>query len=125
MPLMRALFAVVALVGQLAVGSLVLPDRSDAASLAGIETTMVLCGNSAATRMTDGRATPAHRNHPLQAGRALDLALELPAVILLPASFLPPPRLVAGSGIAALPPARAPPTTAAWAWRARGPPVLA
>ncbi|WP_419729473.1 hypothetical protein [Lichenicola sp.] len=119
-PLLRALFAVVALVGQLAVSSLVLPDRSDAAALSRVDAATVLCMSGTTTQ-----TPPAHRHHPLHAARPLDLALELPAVILLPGSGLPPPRLPIGGERILLPPARAPPAATAWAWRARDPPDLA
>ena len=122
---MRALFAVLALVGQLAVGSLVLPDRTDAASLSHLDATIVLCRSSPSGHAIEGRGNPTHRHHPLQVARSLDLVLELPSVILPPASHLPPPSLAVGGASLKLPPARAPPLTAAWAWRARGPPVLA
>ena len=125
MPLLRALFAVLALVGQLAVGSLVLPDRLDAASVARINATMVLCKSSSVDRVGAGHVAPAHRHHPVQHARAPEQSLELPAAILLPAVELPPPPLPVRRDMATLPPSRAPPCTAAWAWRARAPPILA
>lgn len=120
-PVMQALLAIVALVSQLALGSLVLPDPAAAKSAAEFRAATVLCRSAA-----HHQAPPTHqRRQPTQqAASPLD-ALELAAVILPPAVMLPLPHLPPGSRMAILPPARAPPASMVRAQRARGPPRLA
>lgn len=122
MPLIRALFAIVALVSQLALGSLVLPDQAAARSIVDVRSATVLCKSS-----PPGLKLPSHQErHPTQETVCLlDGALELPAVILIPAVILPPLRLPTAGRLIGLPPARAPPSAVRWAQRARGPPNLA
>ena len=114
MTLLRAVFAVVALVSQMVLGSLVLPP-AQARAAATLDDAIVLCGSPAPHQ---------HRHPDSGTTRPLDLALELPAVIPLPPVALPP---VPRSAVAAmaLPPARAPPARADRAAHARDPPRLA
>jgi hypothetical protein len=110
-----------ALVSQIMLGSLVLPDRAAARPLAALQTAMILC------RSEPARTMPSHhrQHHPIHGTACLlDVALELPAVILTPAVIMPPPGLPTGSRMIALPPARAPPAAMVWTLRARGPPNL-
>ena len=122
MPVVRALIALVALVSQLALGSLVLPDQASARSMAEVRSATVLCKSS-----PPGQRLPSHQQrHPTQETACLlDGALELPAVILISAVILPPPRLPITGQPIGLPPARAPPSAVRWMQRARGPPTLA
>ena len=118
--LLRALLAIVALVSQLTLGSLVLPDASSAASL---DAVTILCTSASA-----GTPAPAH-HHPRPVDQPLGelaAALTLPALLLLPSAFRPPrsPATV-GRRFVALPPARGPPQRLAWALHVRGPPILA
>lgn len=119
LPLLRAVLAVVALASQLALGSLAPPDRTARDAVARLGDAMVLCGGVASPP-----AAPAHPHHPW-AARPLALALELPAVMLLPGVFVSAPVLHAMLRRLLPPPARAPPVPPAWAFHARGPPPLA
>lgn len=119
--MLRTVFAIVALVSQIMLGSLVLPDRAAARPLVALHDAMVLC------RSEPARMTPSHhrQRQPIRGTACLlDVALELPAVILMPAVIMPPRGLPTVSRMIALPPARAPPTTIVWTLRARGPPNL-
>ena len=113
----RALLAILALVSQLTLGGLVPASRGSSAD-ARLQQVAVLCG--AAT----GHAAP-DRRHSGRAACTTELALELPAVILMPAPALPAPVLALVARDVLLPPARAPPVAFAWALHARAPPFLA
>lgn len=121
-PALRAVLAIVALVSQLVLGSLALPDRADARPLVTLQAAMVLCGNGPSSR-----TTPHHqRRHPNQETCCLlEAVLALPAVVLTPAVIMPLPRLPIAGRQAALPPARAPPAAPVRIPRARDPPSLA
>jgi len=111
-----------ALISQIVLGSLVLPDRAAAGPMVALRAAMVLCESGPPPRMT-----PAHhrQRQPTRAMTcSLDAALELPAVILIPAVIVPPPSLPVAGRMIALPPARGPPAVIIWALRARGPPNL-
>ena len=116
------MFAIMALVSQIVLGSLLLPDRASARPVVALHTAMVLCKSGLHVEMT----SPHHRQqHPIQGTACLlDVTLELPAVILPPDVIMPPPGLPTGSRMIALPPARAPPAAMIWTLRARGPPNL-
>ncbi len=122
-PALRAVLAIVALVSQIVLGSLVLPDRADARPLATLRAAMVLCGSGASARTP----SPHHqRQHPgPETCCPLEMALELPAVILTPTVTMPPARLPIVARMTTLPPARAPPSALRWTQRARDPPNLA
>ncbi len=120
MPLMRAVLATVALVSQLLLGSLVLPDESTGAA-ARLRSVAVLCTSTAAATQAPGH----HRHHPgAPATCPLELALALPAVILLAAVVLPVLATAPATAPFAVPPARGPPAASAWALHARAPPHL-
>ncbi len=118
-PFMRAVLAAVALVSQLVLGSLVLPDASTGA--ARLRSVAVLCTGAAAATQA-----PAHHRHlPGEAAACpLEIALELPAVILLAAVALPLLATRPAATPFILPPARGPPASLAWALHARAPPRL-
>lgn len=113
----RALLAMLALVSQLTLGGLV-PASDGSGADARLQQVAVLCG--AAT----GHAAP-DRRHSGRAACTTELALELPAVILMPAPALPAPVPAMASRDVLLPPARAPPAAFGWALHARAPPFLA
>ncbi len=120
MPLMRAVLATLALVSQLVLGSLVLPDEATGAA-ARLRSVAVLCTSAAAVPQAPGH----HRHHPGgPAACPLELALALPAVILLAAVVLPVLATSPAATPFAMPPARGPPASFAWALHARAPPHL-
>ncbi len=118
------LAAMVALVGQLAFGSLVAPDDAAASRLAALDAISILC---------DGHSTPdpggraPHRHH------AADLALcPLVAALAVPGCILPTasPLLAARSRATGArcwerPPGRGPPPATARVAPPRAPPIMA
>lgn len=121
-PALRAVLAIVALISQIVLGSLVLPDQADARPLVALQAAMMLCKSGSSARM----ASSHHQQHPArETSCTLDMALELPAVILLPVFIMPARFLPTGGRMMTLPPARAPPAAKVWALYARGPPTLA
>ena len=120
MPFMRAVLATMALVSQLLLGSLVLPDEATGAA-ARLRSVAVLCTSAAAVPQAPGQ----HRNHPGETATCpLELALALPAVILLAAVVLPVLVTSPATTPFTMPPARGPPAAHAWALHARAPPHL-
>ncbi len=119
MLLLRAVLAAVALVSQLLLGSLVLPDEAAAEATAQLRSVAALC-----TSLPAAPATPTHhRHHPVEpAVCPLEMATGLLAVILMPGIVLPPPSTSNGTRLFVLPAARAPPAAVAWALHARAPP---
>ena len=119
MPFLRAMLAMVALVSQLVLGSLVLPDEA-AGAAAQLRSVAVLCSGAAAPQ-----APAHHRHHPGAPATCppLEIALALPAVILPAAIVLPLLATSSATGPFALPPARGPPAASAWALHARAPPT--
>ena len=119
MPFLRAVLAMAALVSQLVLGSLVLPDEATGAT-AQLGSVAVLCTSAAVPQ-----APAHHRHHPgVPATCPLEIALALPAVILPAAVVLPLPATSSATGPFTLPPARGPPAASAWALHARAPPHL-
>jgi hypothetical protein len=116
------LVAVLALISQLALGSVVLPDVAPASVLDTLSAAMVDCSP---VTPADKRLPPAPRPESEKALCPLSVALALPAVILLPAPMLPPPVLMLSGRGADLPQARAPPSAVRYAPYPTGPPVLA
>ncbi len=122
MPFLRSVLAAVALVSQLLLGSLALPDDAAAGAAAQLRAVVVLCSS----RPTAPAAPLHHRHHPIDpAACPLEIALELPAVILMPTVTVPSPAVSARPTPFILPAARAPPVSVAWAQHARAPPKLA
>jgi hypothetical protein len=113
------LVAILALISQLALGSVVLPDVAPATTLAALDAAMVDCSPVAPA---DKRLPPVPDSE--KALCPLSVALALPAVILLPAPVLPPPVLVLSVRGAERPQARAPPSAARYTPYPTGPPVL-
>jgi hypothetical protein len=116
------LVAILALISQLALGAVVLPDISPASELAALAAATVDCAPAAPA---DKQLPPAPRPDSGQALCPLSVALALPAVILLPAPVLPPPVLMLSVRGTDLPQARAPPSAFRYAPYPTGPPVLA
>jgi hypothetical protein len=113
------LAAMLALVSQLALGAMVLPDivQSD---LAALDAAAVLCGTPA-----PGGHAPAPRHQaPDCALPSLAVALALPAVILGAAPGLPPRRAAAVGEAGRIEAPRTPPQHFASAGLPRGPPPL-
>jgi hypothetical protein len=118
--LVGLLIAVVAMVSQLTLGALVLPDNRPADPVAALNALSVLCRTG---RPVGDKPAPAHRA-PQTVLCPLSVTLALPAAILAPAIPLPAPSPVLVLRIALPPPARAPPSLAGIAAYPRGPPVL-
>ena len=107
------LLAVLALVSQLALGSVVLSDDAQAAEFDAIA---VLCQT--------GAPAPVHHQHaPDCAICPLCVALALPGVILTPGPVLPAPSVRGVAVVALPPPARAPPARTLRLAQPRGPPI--
>jgi hypothetical protein len=117
------LVAVLALVSQLALGAMVLPDDDPQAQLDALSALTVLCRTGVPA--TDRDQAPLHHRRADPALCPLSVALALPGVILTPAPVLP--SLVALLTLRAMgpPPARAPPSSVPDAAFPRGPPTRA
>jgi hypothetical protein len=118
--LMGLLTAAVAIVSQLALGAMVLPDNRPADPIAAIDALSVLCQTG---HPVGDKSVPTHRGsqpvlHPLS------VILALPAAIPVLAALLPAPPAPRILRIAPPPPVRAPPSLVAIAAYPRGPPVL-
>jgi hypothetical protein len=114
------LMLMLALVSQLALGAIVLPDDTQAAQRDRMDTTAVLCGGHA-----DRGKAPAHRHHADVAVCPPSVALALPGVVLATAVVFPRPTWVALAAPADRPEIRGPPIVAPRPGLPRGPPVLA
>ena len=115
------LAAILALVSQLALGSVVLPDRAPAGELAALAAATIDCAPASG----DKGAPPAPRHEGDRALCPLSIALALPAVILLPAPALPAPVAMQAVRGTPLPPVRAPPSIVRRTPFPTGPPRLA
>jgi hypothetical protein len=114
------ILAVLALVGQVALGAIVLPDDRPADIGAWIDALSVPCQTGQPSPATPA---PAHRPPP-GALCPLSVALALPVALAASAAVLPaPPSPLAGARLP-LPQARAPPAAPSAAAWPRGPPVL-
>ena len=117
------LAAVLALVGQLALGAVVLPDEAPAGQMAELDAVSVLCTGNAPD--TDSPAP--HRRHAADLTLCpLGIALAAPCCLPVP---VPTPLLPAAPAVAAWaferPPGRGPPPATARVGEPRAPPVLA
>ncbi len=120
---LSGLFAVVvALVGQLAFGAVIVPAATIPTQLAALDAASVLCQPGHPPHGPDAPAHP--RRAPDCALCPLDAALGLQALVLTPAPVLPAP----GGGVilrtGARPPVRAPPGRVVEAAYPRGPPSI-
>jgi hypothetical protein len=117
------LLAVLALVSQLALGAIVLPDEAAAQeqSIAALDAISVLCQSP--TPAAPDRA-PAHHRCPDCALCPLSVALAMQATVLASGPDLPPPSSQSAIRLALPPPARAPPAQPHTTPLPRGPPVL-
>lgn len=120
-PSFGLLLAILALVSQLALGAMVLPDQATAADRTTLDAVAVLCrgGTPAPHRPTAPHHTSDHALCPLS------VALALPAVALTPGAPVPPPSSTRLIPAWARPAATGPPAALSSARFARGPPVLA
>ena len=115
------LTALLALVSQLALGAMVLPDAPD--QVAALDAVGILCSGAAPT--DDGGTAP-HRHHASDLALCpLTVALALPAVVLTSAPALPPPAPVLAFRMRERPPGRGPPPPTARVGAPRAPPSLA
>ncbi len=122
LPLLGFLAAILALVSQLALGAVVLPDVSPAAQLAALDAATIDCAPAAPG---DKRLPPAPHPDSGQALCPLSVTLALPAILLLPAPELPQPVLMLALRGADRPQARAPPSAPRPTPYPTGPPILA
>ena len=121
--LLGRLLAVLAVVSQLALGSVFLPDEASAQQqVAALDALSVLC-DSTTPILPSGQ--PAHQRHshggPLC---PLSVTLALPAVVLASAPDLPLPQGRSAGQSALPPPSRGPSTQPRYALLPRGPPAL-
>ena len=118
------ILVVLALVSQVALGAVVLPDEAGGAAqaVAALEAVAVYCDSSAPA--VPGQE-PAHRHQgPERAICPLSVALALPAVILTAGPDLPRPARRVVERVELPPAARAPPPPLHARPQPRGPPVL-
>ena len=115
--------ALLALVGQLAIGAVVLPDSDTADALNRLDAVSILCSGLPAS--DDGGAAPHHHHACDLALCPMTLALAAPSVVLTPAPVLPAPKPVSVFPSRERPPGRGPPAASARVGEPRGPPVLA
>ena len=118
------LLAVLGLVGQLALGAVVLPDEASAReqSISALDALTIVCASG--TPVRPGNEPSQHR-HGTGCGLCpINLALSMPAAIPSPGPTLPPlqSRLAERAGLP--PDARGPPTQPRTIPLPRGPPVL-
>ena len=113
------LLTILALVSQLALGSVVLADDASAAELDAIA---ILCQTPVPGAPVP--AVPHHQHLPDCAICPLCVALALPGAILTPAPLLPAPSVRSVAQVALPPPARAPPDRPLRIAQPRGPPAL-
>ena len=121
---LRFLLAGIALVSQLALGAMVLPDDSPQGALAALDAASILCGGN----HPSGHGSPAsHRHQPANPALCpISVALSLPSVIPTPAPELP----VSSGSVLYLrtkqrPPGRGPPAATARVGAPRAPPLTA
>jgi hypothetical protein len=119
--LVGLLVVVVAIVSQLALGAMVLPDNRPADPIAALDALSVLCQTG---HPVGDKSVPSHRGSRA-ALCPLCVTLALPAAIPVPTALLPAPPATLVLRIAPLPPPPAPSSVAAIAAYPRGPPVLA
>ena len=114
--------AVLALVSQLALGAVMLPDNAPADQLAELDAVSVLCTGAAPDRNTP---TP-HRHHAADLTLCpLSIALAAPCCLPEPVPALPPPPAAIVARSFDHPPGRGPPAATARVGEPRAPPVLA
>jgi hypothetical protein len=113
------LLAMLALVSQLALGSVVLPQDAGAAEL---DAVAIFCQTAAPG--TPQPVTPHHQHAPDCAICPLCAALAAPGAILTPAPLLPTPSVHQVAQIGLPPAARGPPSRPLRISLARGPPIL-
>jgi len=115
--------AVVALIGQLALGAMVLPDAAQARQVSALDALSVMCGGVAPAAHR-GPAAP-RRHHAAEVALCpLSGALAGQAFVVAPEPVVPPPGHGAGPAWRVAHSPRGPPMRAARAGFARGPPIL-
>ena len=121
------LLAVLALVSQLALGSMVLPDAPARTQQSALDALSVMCGSGVPASSGQGapQGAPHHRNHADGALCPLSVALALPAIVLTPAPLPPLPAAVPVRRLPTPESARGPPSHDSHLGFPRGPPILA
>ncbi len=116
------LAAILALVSQIALGAVVVPDDALAAQARLVSASVICVGHAS------GAAGGKTRHHPHAPGKALcplGVALASQSCVLTPSVLLASPAPVITARIAAAPPARGPPPPTARVGEPRAPPVPA
>ncbi len=116
------LMAILALVSQLALGTMVLPEEAPPAASTELAAISVLCQTG--TPATSSPGVPQHHHMPDCPVCPLCVALATQGALLTPAVLLPMPSTRRVAQIALPPPARGPPSRPLRISLARGPPVL-
>ncbi len=118
------LLAVLALVSQIALGAIVVPDEASMGerSVAALDALSILCNSSMPT--APGETPKHHRPNIDCAICPLAVALAMPAVVLASGPELPTPTSQLVNRAALPPPARGPPAQPRQTPPSRGPPVL-
>lgn len=118
------LLAVLALVSQLALGAVVLPDPASAQeqSVAALDALSILCNSASPT--APGEGPRHHRQDRDCVPCPLAVSLALPAAVLASGPELPPPSSQLADSVSLPPPARGPPAQPRQTPPSRGPPVL-
>ena len=117
------LAVLVALVSQLALGAVVLPDESPQSQLATLDAASIFCQTGSNTGGSDRPPIPHHAAD--YALCPLSVSLAQPVAVLVPDVLLPAPSQSLAMRPGALPQARAPPSRVVAAAYPRGPPGLA
>ena len=121
---LRFLLAAIALISQLALGAMVLPDDAPAGALAALDAVSILCDGN---HPSDHRSPASHSHQPASPALCpISVALALPGVIPTPAPILP----VSSNSVLYLstterPPGRGPPAATARVGAPRAPPLTA
>jgi hypothetical protein len=120
---LRFLLAGVALVSQLALGAMVLPDDAPQGAIAALAAASILCGGN---HPSDHGPAP-HKHQPANPALCpISVALALPSVIATPAPDLPASsNSVLYLRIEERPPGRGPPAATARVGAPRAPPLMA
>ena len=121
-PLPGFLIALICLVSQIAIGTLVIPDDTSGSQLAALTIASIDCHASPASA-PGGRSHHPHRQTE-PAVCPLRLALELPGVTLLPPVVIPESLTATAARVGLPPPSRGPPPAPVRVGQPRAPPVL-
>ncbi len=122
LPMLGFLLAVMCLVSQIAIGTMVIPDEPSGTLLEALTSAGVDCHASPASA-PGGRPPHPHRQTE-PAVCPLRLALELPGITLLPPVVIPESLTATDARVGLPPPSRGPPPAPARVGQPRAPPAL-